>query len=52
MTKDELKSRIAALTDAINQSMANHNAMVGALEENKSYLAKLEAEEAPVTIEA
>ncbi len=52
MTKDEVLNRIAILSDAINKSVANHNALVGALEENKLYLTKIEEEEAKVISEA
>lgn len=45
MLKEELKNRIQQYTDGIAHMQAQYNAVVGKLEEAKSMLAFLEAQE-------
>jgi hypothetical protein len=42
MTKDDLLKRIAEIEKAINQNLANHNVLLGGLQECKFWLAELE----------
>ena len=42
MNMQELEARIKELAQAIEQSMANHNALIGRIEEAKFILSELE----------
>lgn len=45
MTVDELRERVKLLEEGIQQSMANHNALVGRYQEAKLLLDSLEKKE-------
>ena len=47
MDKEKLEARMAELQQSLKQLEANGNAMLGAIEECKYWLAQLEQEEAP-----
>lgn len=48
MTKEKLQARMAELQSFIDQSAANHNALVGRLEEIKMLLNSMDAPAEPV----
>jgi hypothetical protein len=47
MDKEKLEARLADLQQSLKQIEANGNAMLGAIEECKYWLAQLEEKEAP-----
>ena len=49
--KDKLQQRVLQLQAAIEQSAANHNALLGRLSESKEILEEIEKEEGEYPIE-